>query len=517
MPVKTPYIACPNAVKPELKQYSNASSLLSFKGAYRYIDELGWIEMMKPLPDEEPELLTEEQEIEPIEEVEIKPLQDGPIEPLEREEERKLHEIVSAGRKARNIVIGVETTKIIDKSASAKTIKNEEAVNAAENYTMGLRAEELLRNVVPSGMDKVMEMAAVGTNSGNIAKKILELSGHKSWSSFINQLDFKKQEFVQKLIKERTYFQTNNSTPVVSYKEVVRDLAGMLKKSLKAEKIIEGAEKYKNANLDELKIAVEKMEEAEEKLAVAYDHLIPKIANSFSSKGLLSFEDACQLGRIGNRNAIKTFDRTMGHDFKEYLRKGIINSISNALNSENENINRVVRIPKWVIEQRSVLDKADKKFLKELGRQATPEELEDRTGIPVEKQDELRKFGKETSLSAEVNDGDSTLDYFIADDEEKSTEEVAIDREYDAKVTEFISRVMKNFTDKERNIVNKRHGITDPKGQENTLQQIADEYGQTREAIRVAEKKAMNKIKTTVEENSEEPLFTDVRRMYLEA
>ncbi len=129
-------------------------------------------------------------------------------------------------------------------------------------------------------------------------------------------------------------------------------------------------------------------------------------------------------------------------------------------------------------------------MLKELGREPTPLEISERTGLPMEKILSILEASREpVSLETPVGDEDSTLGDFIENKEAVSPYETVKDRE----LTERIKSILATLSPREEKIIRLRFGIGEDS--EYTLEEIGKRFNVSRERIRQIEKKALNRLR----------------------
>jgi len=129
--------------------------------------------------------------------------------------------------------------------------------------------------------------------------------------------------------------------------------------------------------------------------------------------------------------------------------------------------------------------------MQEFGREATPEEIADEMGIPVQRVNSLLKMAQQTiSLQAPVGeDGDASFGDLI---EDKTAENPSDTTSYHL-LKQKLKDVLASLTERERKIVELRFGLVD--GYERTLEEIGKQYKVTRERIRQIEAKALRKLR----------------------
>jgi RNA polymerase primary sigma factor len=144
-----------------------------------------------------------------------------------------------------------------------------------------------------------------------------------------------------------------------------------------------------------------------------------------------------------------------------------------------------------MIEIINKLWRVQKQLMQEFGREATPEEIADEMGIPVQRVNSLLKMAQQTiSLQAPVGeDGDASFGDLI---EDKSAENPSDTTSYHL-LKYKLREVLSSLTERERKIVELRFGLVD--GYERTLEEIGKQYKVTRERIRQIEAKALRKLR----------------------
>ena len=140
-----------------------------------------------------------------------------------------------------------------------------------------------------------------------------------------------------------------------------------------------------------------------------------------------------------------------------------------------------------VLAQRRV----QRQMLQDLGREPTPDELARELDMPVEKVQEVQKYGREPiSLHTPLGeDGDSEFGDLIEDtDAIAPSDAVAF-----SLLQEQFKQVLETLSPREAGVIKMRYGLED--GQPKTLDDIGRVYGVTRERIRQIESKTMSKLR----------------------
>src|SRR5262245_24648712 len=238
--------------------------------------------------------------------------------------------------------------------------------------------------------------------------------------------------------------------------------------------------------LDRVRDAEHRAQTARRELVEANLRLVIWVARRYVHLGL-QLLDLIQEGNIGLMRAVGKFDWRRGHRFSTYATWWIRQAITRALADQA----RTIRVPVYMTEILSNVTQLARTLGQQLGRDPSPEEISERSGLPPTEVQWLLGIGHEPlSLDEPVGtDGARTLGELLEDQSASGP----ADASTASSVRRALQRALNSLTTREATVLRMRFGIGERK--DHTLEEVGAHFSVTRERIRQIEAEALRKLR----------------------
>lgn len=232
--------------------------------------------------------------------------------------------------------------------------------------------------------------------------------------------------------------------------------------------------------------------DARERFISSNLRLVVKFAMPFLHTSSLDYDDLVQEGIVGLMHAVEKFDYTRGFRFSTYASFWIRQAIQRAIMNQGGTI----RFPAYIQENIRLLRRAVRVLYRvNGGRTPTLRELQQELNWPIEQVQFILDLMHMTMISTEApvgKDSDLTLQDVMPDAGPSPQEVVE-----NASESQAVEDALCALSTREKDILKSRFGIDDHP--EQTLEEIGQRFGLTRERVRQIEKRALLRLRRAPE------------------
>jgi RNA polymerase primary sigma factor len=242
---------------------------------------------------------------------------------------------------------------------------------------------------------------------------------------------------------------------------------------------------------------------AYETLVMHNVRLVHKLAQRLHGQGL-DHEDLVQHGVTGVMHAACMFDPTKGFKFSTYATWWARQALERALGNES----RLIRIPVHMHEKVRKVALVEAR-LSAQGKSVSAGAVAVTANLTVAEVEAVRRISRPTdSLDREIGDG-THLGELVATLHLAPTPEEVLHPKYSRqRVERLLTRA--GLTEREADVMRRRSGLVG--GERQTLEEIGEEYGVSRERIRQLETRARDRLKVVLAGGVPEPRGKKRRR-----
>jgi RNA polymerase nonessential primary-like sigma factor len=226
--------------------------------------------------------------------------------------------------------------------------------------------------------------------------------------------------------------------------------------------------------------------EARSQMIEANLRLVVSVARSYVGRGVPML-DLIAEGNLGLIRAVEKFDPSRRLRFSTYAVWWIRQSVQQAVMQQS----RTIRVPVNILREFAQLLRARRQFIAANARTPSVDELAQA----------VNKSAQEVTQLFSVTERISSLDAPLSENDDRALiEQLVIEGDASSKVEEMpssrIAALIVQLPDRQRLVLERRFGLNDRGVQ--TLAEIADELGVTRERVRQIQTEALNRLRSLV-------------------
>ena len=232
---------------------------------------------------------------------------------------------------------------------------------------------------------------------------------------------------------------------------------------------------------------------ARDQMIEANLRLVISIGKRYMNRGF-PFSDIVEEGNLGLIKAVEKFNYKRGFRFSTYGSWWIRQFIERAIINQG----KLIRLPVHVVERLNRFLSGVEFLGQGLGREPRTDEIALRMKIPEEEVTDLKQLIRTTcSLDSPIND---RTDTYLRDVIEDASSLSPADTAEGVLRREGLMEWVKDLPEKEREVIIKRFGLDG--GEDQTLEEIGQGLGLTRERVRQIETAALGKLRSVIEQKT---------------
>ncbi len=232
---------------------------------------------------------------------------------------------------------------------------------------------------------------------------------------------------------------------------------------------------------------------ARDQMIEANLRLVISIGKRYMNRGF-PFSDIVEEGNLGLIKAVEKFNYKRGFRFSTYASWWIRQFIERAIINQG----KLIRLPVHVVERLNRFLSEVEHLGQGLGREPKTEEIALRLKIPEEEVTDLKQLIRTTcSLDSPINE---RTDTYLRDIIEDAGTLSPADTAAGVLRREGLMEWVKDLPEKERTVIVLRFGLDG--GEDQTLEEIGQSLGLTRERVRQIETAALGKLRSVIEQKT---------------
>jgi len=232
---------------------------------------------------------------------------------------------------------------------------------------------------------------------------------------------------------------------------------------------------------------------ARDQMIEANLRLVISIGKRYMNRGF-PFSDIVEEGNLGLIKAVEKFNYKRGFRFSTYGSWWIRQFIERAIINQG----KLIRLPVHVVERLNRFLSQVELLGQRMGREPRTDEIAQRMKIAEEEVTDLKQLIRTTcSLDSPIND---RTDTYLRDVIEDASSLSPADTAEGVLRREGLMEWVKDLPEKEREVIIKRFGLDG--GEDQTLEEIGQGLGLTRERVRQIETAALGKLRSVIEQKT---------------